>query len=104
MLPNFEPRPNDFELERFLVPRSALRAMDLIASDTASIMTFTFTPESERSLSVDITTVVNETLFVGHGYLAFRLRDVTIETLGNRQNQAEGLYLDFVNCRLEIVP
>ena len=76
--------------------------MDLIASDTASVTTFTFTPESERSLVVDVTALVNEALFVGHGYLAFRLRDATIEELGNRRNQAEGLYLNFANCRLEI--
>ncbi len=93
---------NMFAVEVFENSRSSLRNQDLIASDANVIRQFLFSKQSPRVMRIDITGLVNSALGKGDGYIGFRLKDTTIETIGNRQNKAEGLILKYQNCKLEI--
>ena len=93
---------NMFALEVFENSRSSLRNQDLIASDAKPIRQFLFSSQTMRTMRVDVTELVNGILAKGDGYLGFRLKDITIEKVGNRQNKAEGLILKYQNCKMEI--
>ena len=93
---------NMFAIEAFENSRSSLRNQDIIASDAKLLRQFLFSSQSLRTMRVDVTELVNSTLAKGEGYLGFRLKDITIEKVGNRQNKAEGLILKYQSCKLEI--
>ncbi len=95
---------NRLEVERLTAPRTSLQAMDLIATDTSSIASFLFDQRTQPPWLLDVTSAVNEALERGEGYLAFRLRNLTIEKVGNRKNQPEGTYLNYDHTFLDIIP
>ncbi|MBO4345168.1 MAG: hypothetical protein J5833_05405 [Victivallales bacterium] len=94
---------NMFAVEVFENSRSSLRNQDLIASDAKILRQFLYSSNSPTSIRIDITDLVNAKLNQGDGYVGFRMKDITIETVGNRQNKAEGLVLIYQNCKMEIV-
>ncbi|MBQ7651042.1 MAG: hypothetical protein IJS15_08785 [Victivallales bacterium] len=93
---------NLFAIEVFENSRSSLRNQDLIASDAKLLRQFLFSSQSHRTMRVDVTELVNGTLAKGEGNIGFRLKDITVEKVGNRQNKAEGLILKYQSCKLEI--
>lgn len=94
---------NMFAVELFEKSRSSLRNQDLIASDTKLLCQFLFSAKSIQTMRLDVTESVNNALKQGDGYVGFRFKDITIEKVGNRQNKAEGLILQYQKCKMEIV-
>ncbi len=94
---------NMFAVEVFENSRSNIRNQDLIASDTRLLRQFLYSSKSPKNMRIDITDLVNGRLNQGEGFIGFRLKDITIDTVGNRQNKAEGLVLIYQNCKMEIV-
>ncbi|MBQ6471958.1 MAG: hypothetical protein IJJ33_08240 [Victivallales bacterium] len=95
---------NLFALEMLAAPRIALRDMDLVASDAVPVHSFLFDRRCPEKKHVDVTDFLKSALAKGHGLIAFRLRDVTTEKVGNRLNQAEGAILDYSQTILKIEP
>lgn len=93
---------NDIELEVFENGRSTIRPEDIIASDTAAVCTYEFTPGTPKYLKIDVTELVNKALSAGDGYITFRVRDVTIEKVGNTKSAAEGVVIPRSKVRLLI--
>ena len=93
---------NRLVLDAFTTPRTTLRSMDLIATDTRPVASFLFDCGIRPPWLLDVTVQVNEALKKGEGFLTFRLRNLTVEKVGNRKNQPEGAILDFAQTFLHI--
>ena len=95
---------NEFELELFNSGRAALRKEDLISGDVTPLCQYEFSKTSQRQATLDVTEQLNAALAVGEGALTFRLRNITIETLGNRFSSAEGVSVPRQSVKLYIIP
>ncbi len=79
-----------FELEAFERGHAPVIPMDILAGGTAPVGTVTANPGDQPVLRFDVTEVINRALETGDGVATFRVRDLTIEKLGNRKGHEEG--------------
>jgi len=93
---------NDIALEVLESGRSTIRPEDIIASDTVSVCQYAFSKGESKYLKIDVTELVNKALSIGDGYITFRLRNITTETLGNSKSAPEGIHVPKGNVRLLI--
>ena len=91
------------QLEVFSSERVSLRSMDLIATDTVPCREILFDRKSPLYHSFDVTEFLNHVLAGGDGSVTFRLRNGTVEKVGNRYSKPEGVLLDYGRTKLEIV-
>ena len=80
------------------------RKEDLISGDVTPLCQYEFSKTSQRQATLDVTEQLNAALAVGEGALTFRLRNITIETLGNRFSSAEGVSVPRQSVKLYIIP
>ncbi len=95
---------NEIELELFKSGRATLRNEDLISGDVMPLCRYEFSKTTLRQATLDVTEQLNAALSIGEGVLSFRLRNVTIETLGNRFSTAEGVIVPRQKVRLLVIP
>ena len=95
---------NEIELELFKSGRATLRNEDLISGDVMPLCRYEFSKTTLRQATLDVTEQLNAALSIGEGALSFRLRNVTIETLGNRFSTAEGVIVHRQKVRLLVIP
>ncbi len=95
---------NEIELELFKNGRATLRNEDLISGDVMPLCRYEFSRTTPREATIDVTEQLNAALAIGEGALTFRLRNVTIETLGNRFSTAEGVIVPRQKVMLLVIP
>ena len=95
---------NEIELELFKSGRATLRNEDLISGEVMPLCRYEFSKTTLRQATLDVTEQLNAALSIGEGALSFRLRNVTIETLGNRFSTAEGVIVPRQKVRLLVIP
>jgi len=94
---------NRLELECFKSEHAPVFKMDLISNDVSPVNAMLIDAKSQVLHHLDITKLVNDRLSRGEGTIAFRVRNMTIEKVGNRKNKAEGVIVDVKKLKLEIV-
>ncbi len=94
---------NQLELQVFTAEHNPIKAMDLIAKDVKPLKKIAVKSLSKTPVRVDVTTVVNKALARGDGGIAFRIRNITTEKLGNRTNKPEGAAVQRAHLKLEII-
>lgn len=96
-------KENWLELECFEEEREPVLRMDIISNKVFPVDAFLIDQGSTLLHHSDVTQMVNSALKRGEGSIAFRVRNATIEKVGNRQNKPEGASIDLTQLRLEIV-
>lgn len=94
---------NLLNLEVFSLEHTPLRNMDLIANDIVPCGKILYDAKSVRYHSFDVTEFLNDALARGDGTITFRIRNGTVEKVGNRYSKAEGALIDYKQTKLEIV-
>ncbi len=94
---------NEVELEYFTKEHAPIMAIDLVAQDTEPVAVRMIDRRTYQKHRFDITAMVNKALEHGQGTIAFRLRNITTEAKGNRQNNAEGVAVNPGLIELEIM-
>ncbi len=94
---------NLLNLEVFSSEHTPQRNMDLIANDTVPCGEILYDAKSVRLHSFDVTKFLNDVLARGDGTITFRIRNGTVEKVGNRYSKAEGALIDYKQTKLEIV-
>ena len=96
-------KANWLELECFKTERYPVSEMDIISNKVFPVAMLLIDHKSTLLHNIDVTKMVNSALNRGDGTIAFRVRNATIEKVGNRQNKPEGASINFNQLKLEIV-
>lgn len=96
-------KANWLELECFKIERYPVSEMDIISNKVFPVTRLLIDHKSTLLHNIDVTEMVNAALNRGAGTITFRVRNATIEKVGNRQNQPEGASVNFNQLKLEIV-
>ncbi len=94
---------NKIELEYFKTEHAPVFKMDLISNDVLPVATMFIDSKSQVLHNLNVTKMINDALSRGEGSIAFRVRNITIEKVGNRYNKPEGVSIDYKKLKLEII-
>jgi hypothetical protein len=97
---------NTFVMEQLMRERMELKPTDVLSDDAEKRAEFVLTKDTKgpSRQRFDLTDCVNSVLQVGHTQLVLRLRDMTVDSRGNKKNKAEGLAVKGDELKLEIMP
>ncbi len=94
---------NTIELEVFTKELPQIDKIDLLSAEVVPVAEITVTEgQSAARLEADVTDLVNQALAEGRATITFRLRNATVEKLGNRKSAAEGAAVNPAQITLEI--
>ncbi len=94
---------NWFELECFKGGQPQISKMDLISNNVFPVSTMLVDSKSPLMHYFDVTKIVNNALSQGNGSISFRVRNVTVEKLGNRKNRPECGIIDSTKLKMLVV-
>lgn len=96
---------NRIAVERFVTERPVIANIDLLSQETEELAQFPVTAGTPvPTWEIDVTGAVNRILDSGEGTVAFRIRNLTTETRGNRNSAAEGVSVAPAGIQLEVTP